>query len=510
MIRFIQIFALILPVSTLYAQSFMQPSQRATTSRDAAIDPELHLRQQQIHQDSLQLKYSWHWCDDTQEFSVLCQRDPRFSYRDSTSSVGFSPILELGYRDIQSLDNQTTSTTYGGILQGHLNYLSFWVDARINSESHSLIDGLDRTDLSWDREFIDIQKSDTERTSNNFTFISFARYRAAFTLDTDVGRLGFRRETVHWGPGVYLNLSFNHQAVPFNHVFYQGEIGPVRVWTLWGRLSRSEGGVYQQGRDTKSIYAHRYEVSLGSRVTLGVTEQLIMFNQEEPWAFVPVVPLFMEKGQGVERDNNGNLAFDITYKQPGLGLLYSEFLIDDMQEPTTLFDDFWGNRWAWMAGLHLSPYFAPKFGFLAEYSRVEPWVYGHYVPLTAQSSNGDTPLGNPYGPNSQAIVLQPYYKTTYSKARHFPSEWSLGVKSQWVWKGDDPGSSLADGSDLERKQAEADGIIAPNKKAFIKDVPVDFSLGPIIRVRSLGLQWDLEGRFFGQDDQIITRISYQY
>lgn len=502
--------------SLSFAQDFLIPSQKAYTSRDALIKPEVSKRNQQIHQKFF-LKYSWDWCSGrastidenlpTDELSQsaqpdFCKNNANIQFKDSSQSFSFRPIIEEEYRLIDIHDDKVISTNYGGTILGHIDYLSFWVDARIFSESHDKQDGLNRGELSWDREFIDVQDEDNDNLSNNLSFVSYARYRAAMTLDTRVGKLGFRRETIHWGPGVFLNLSFNYQAVPFNHVFYQGEIGPVRVWTLYGKLSRSTGGYYQRGRDNKTIYAHRYEWSVMPNLTLGMTEQLILFNQDEPWAFVPIVPLFMEKGQGVEEDNNGNMAFDITYKLPGWALLYTEFLLDDMQEPSSLFDNFWGNRWAWMAGLHLSHKTHKNLGLIAEYSRVEPWVYTHYDSLTAQSTNGGAALGNPYGPNSQAVVVSPYYKI----ANH----WSIGAKALWLWKGDDAGSDLQDGTE-ERLGVEKAGLIEPNLKRFLHNVNgPQISVGPQIYWRGYGLQIDLEASWGSNNDQIITRIAYQY
>ena len=54
---------------------------------------------------------------------------------------------------------------------------------------------------------------------------------------------------------------------------------------------------------------------------------------------LPVIPLFMIKTTQVERSNNGNLAFDASWRLPGRLRIYSEFLIDDIQSPTALFDD---------------------------------------------------------------------------------------------------------------------------------------------------------------------------
>ena len=500
--------------NSAYAQVTIMSSQRAYTSRDASVETELLLRQYYVN-NKVYMRNSWHVCSHIEdkkkqvEFNKFCDSKLHLGYQDSSSLFDFSPLLEFSYRGDEKLDTDVQGWTYGGQIKGRNNYLSFWVDARIYAETHSRQKDLDRAQLSWDREFIDIQDDDRKSVSNNISFVSFARYRANLNIDTDIGQFGFKRETVHWGPGVYSNLVFNHQAVPFNHIYYQAEIGPFRVWTLWGRLLRSTNGEYQIGTDTKSVYAHRYEWSALSNLTIGMTEQMVLFNTEEPWAFIPIVPLFMEKGQGVEQSNNGNLAFDISYRIPNWSLLYTEFLIDDLQEPSTLFDDYWGNRWAWMAGLHLSPGLFKGAGLIAEYSRVEPWVYTHYDSLTSQASNGGDPLGNQFGPNSQSIILQPYYSTVLFRESSHQNTLFFGLKALWLWKGSNAGSEINDGNDKRFTEVAA-GEIEPYQKEFLRGAKLEMSFGPVIRWRGYGFQADLEADYFGNNDHLLVRIGYQY
>lgn len=486
---------------SVLAQKWLVPSSRAYTSRDQGIENELFKRKELISSGA-PMTFSWSWCNSTDSSvnSYLCKAPVDLGYQDSKSSFDVSPLIEYNFRRDEKLNNYTHHNAYGGILRGHLESLSFWVDARVNAETHSNQHSSTRTDLSWDREFIDVQDEDAVNSSNGATYVSYARYRANLNIETSLGDVGFKRETIHWGPGTYLNLVFNYQAVPFNHLYYEAEIGPFRVWTVWGRLLRSQNGQYQVGTDTKSVYAHRYEWSVFPDLTLGVTEQMVLFNTEEPAAFVPIVPLFMEKGQGVEKSNNGNIAFDLAYRVPKWALLYSEFLIDDLQDPSTLFDDFWGNRWAWMAGLNFAPKTFHGMSLLVEYSRVEPWVYTHYEPLTSQASNGEDPLGNQLGPNSQVWIVQPSYSTP---------NYFFGLKSSWIRKGINAGSSIKDGS-LEREKAESLGLIENNKKVFLRGAKLEFSIGPVIRWRGYGFQVDLEADYFGLNDQVLFRLGYQY
>ena len=164
---------------------------------------------------------------------------------------------------------------------------------------------------------------------------------------------------------------------------------------------------------------------------------MILYNQESPAGLVPFVPLFIEKGEVAERENNGNLAFDAAFRRWST-LFYGEFLIDDMQEPTSLFSDsYWGNRWAALAGVFWTqaPDSAPAASIGLEWTRVEPWVYTHFAPNTAQALNMGQPIGNQDGPNSESVLLT----ASIQKA-------GLGVSAsiKALWKGSDSGSSTTD------------------------------------------------------------------
>ncbi len=169
----------------------------------------------------------------------------------------------------------------------------------------------------------------------------------------------------------------------------------------------------RKNTNDRNLYAHRYELNLGNLV-LGMSETQILYNENKPWLFVPVVPLFMEKGNFSEDNNNGALAFDANYRLFQFARIYSEFYIDDFESPVSLIkNDNIEAKWAWMAGIQVGKdfYIRNKLieaGAIAEYARVEPYVYSHFHPNTAQAANLGEPLGAPNGPNSQAIDFALY------------------------------------------------------------------------------------------------------
>lgn len=306
--------------------------------------------------------------------------------------------------------------------------MHLWSDARIRVERQ------DPSPYSYDGQFIE-----TSRDGDNSvaTFTSFARFEGRMTLDTRLGRLGAGRTRQHWGPAYHHPLIIGQWSQPYSHVDWTLEWKTFRVRTLWGQLAVDGAGRFRKDTASRSIYAHRYEWTPCNWLSLGATEALILNETEDPLAFAPFIPLFMAKGQGVEDRTNGELAFDADIRPVAGWRLYGEFLIDDMSEPASLFNDFWKNKWAVVVGTQIAftRFRSVESGLITEVSRVEPWVYTHYKLRTAQATHLGVPLGDPSGPNSLS------WSTTSYLSRG-PFSFSTGV--DWIRKGIDLGSETTD------------------------------------------------------------------
>jgi hypothetical protein len=337
-------------------------------------------------------------------------------------------IAPIGGYEYRGWNSASQAADFGLLADGGSGPLSFYVDARM------FVEGNDNPGPeAYDREFIEKQD---EKASGTVAYASYSRYRSNLNYDWSWGRLSAARDAAHWGPGQFTNLVFHQDAVPFNQLTFTSHIGPLSVQSLYGQLAASTKWQSDDTSHAKSLYAHRYEWRATRNLLFGASEQLILYDASAPFAFVPVVPLFITKASEKERLNNGNIAFDVAYRFRGLGRIYSEFLIDDIQSPASLFNDNWGNKWAWMAGAHAAHDFGQmRSGMIAEYSRVEPWVYTHYSPHTAQSANRDYPLGNPWGPNSQTLAAEAYAER---------NRWRAAMRLVLAWKGTDPGSDIED------------------------------------------------------------------
>ena len=349
-------------------------------------------------------------------------------------AVATSLVGGIDYRGGEALGDTIWPSIDGGIyLRGYADSLEFVLDARIYDEGHSA-----EKPKSWDREFLEVQK---EENNSGVEYTSYARYRTHFAFNYDWIRVDFARDVLHWGPGYYNNLTLNQFALPYNMLSVDLQFGPLRVFSFYGDL-RIYGSMSDKNKDeTRNLFGHRYELAVGNG-TFGISELTVLYDNLKPWLFVPTVPLFMEKGNYSESSNNGALAFDFNYRLFNMARIYTEFFLDDMESPISLVkNDNIEAKWAWMVGAQVGHDFTLKghlleVGTLAEYARVEPYVYTHFVKNTAQMAHLGYPLGNQGGPNSQTIDWNVYARLD----KHI----FASLRNTWFWKGTDYGSAVND------------------------------------------------------------------
>jgi len=399
--------------------------------------------------------------------------------QDSSAMIAVNPVLAFDLRGGKHLGDTINGYEGGLFARGYKDSMEFWLDTRIFSERHSAT-----VAKSWDREFLENQGDKHNQGSGalkEVKYSSYARYRGHFTLRMGFANLDFARDVQHWGPGYYSNLTLNQAAVPYNQLMLSTKIGPLSVVSLYADLDAGENSMQKDA--SRNLYGHRYELELGN-LMLGLSEITVIYDLNQPWLFVPIVPLFAEKGNFSEDNNNGAIAFDFSYRFPFGFRLYSEFFLDDMESPASLIrNDNIEAKWAWMAGLaYAGDFGAWKAGSLAEYARIEPYVYTHFKPYTAQIAHLGYPIGNPDGPNSQTINWLVYAK----HAKHFQAQ----LKQEWFWKG-------KDGSELNYPTPTVDHH--STAKHFLDEAKMQYSLTPALSYMSNRYAISVEYTFFDRN-----------
>lgn len=408
-----------------------------------------------------------------------------------------SPLLGLDYRGGETLGDTIWPGIDGGLyLRGYADSIDFDLDARIYAENHSA-----RIAQSYDGEIFDVQ---TEEGNAGADYVSYSRYRAHLGFNYAFARLQLARDVLHWGPGFYNNLTLNQFALPYNMLTLDLTFGLLRVYSAYAdlRIDDWEGIRKKMGiidLSDRKMYAHRYELSLiNHKLLIGMSEIQMIYNEQNVLLFVPVIPLFMEKSNYSERANNGALAFDINYLFLDAIRLYGEFFLDDMESPVALYEnEYSNNRWAAMLGIHAAHDFTlgkrwVKAGAIAEVARVEPYTYCHYDTAQAQIANLGYPLGTPNGPNSLSVDW-----TLYGSL--FVDEWQsvfVGIRNQWLWKGNDLGSDIDDPYKTVRKR-------------FIHNAAMHYNATPSISYR--GRYVSFTGEFtLGNDPAVYLRTMIMF
>ena len=218
-------------------------------------------------------------------------------YKDNRQAIAASLVGGMDYRGGETLGDTIWPGLDGGLyLRGYRDSVEFMLDARIYVESHSA-----NYPKSFDKEFVEFQK---EENNSGVEYASYARYRGMIAANLGFGRLMLARNVFHFGPGYYNNLTLNQYALPYNTLSFEFHVGPLSVISLYGDLRIYPNSMSNKNTNDRNLYAHRYELNLGNLV-LGMSETQILYNENKPWLFVPIVPLFMEKGNFSEDNNNG-------------------------------------------------------------------------------------------------------------------------------------------------------------------------------------------------------------
>ena len=411
--------------------------------------------------------------------------------RKATYGLAASMVGGVDYRGGEALGDTIWPAVDGGLyLRGFIDSVDFVLDARIYDEGHSA-----EKPRSFDREFLEIQDAED---NSGIEYVSYSRYRAHFAFNYDWLRIDLARDVMHWGPGYYNNLTLNQFALPYNMLSMDMFVGPLHVLTFYGDLRIYNNNLNKKKDEQRHLFGHRYELAVGNG-TLGISEIQVLYENMKPWLFVPCVPLFMEKGNYSEYSNNGALAMDFNYRLFNWARIYTEFFLDDMESPVSLVqNDNIEAKWAWMVGLQAAHDFKVmgkllEAGTIAEYARIEPYVYSHFHENTAQLANLGYPIGNQNGPNSQVVDW-----TVYGR---FNGRIVASVRNSWFWKGTDYGSSVNDTTPI------TDHKKIPKK--FLDGASMEYSITPALAY---------EGRyvsFMGEltlinDEKVYLRAGFKF
>jgi len=268
-----------------------------------------------------------------------------------------------------------------------------------------------------------------------------------------------------WGPSFTGSLFLSDNAPSFPFVKLRARYGRVKFVHLMGFLRSGlvdtartlwDNGHLRTFERRKYLSAHRVEVGITSRVTVGAQEMLIYGDRGVEFAYaIPATFLFATQTFLGDKDNTA-LGLDVD-ANVGRGLkLYGALFLDDLSK----FEGpgAFSNKFAAQAGfLWVDPGGWRDTEVRGEFTRVEPWVYTHLFNINRYQHHGML-LGHPLGPNSDGVYGEVVHRVTgalslslsASRERHGTNP--VGPDGTVVNVGGDPDLGQRPGDDVRSKR----------------------------------------------------------
>ncbi len=280
-------------------------------------------------------------------------------------------------------------------------------------------------------------------TAPRVNHISFHDPGTAYDYFDAVGVVGIRtrhvevrlgRDRNHWGGGQGSVFLSDYGPV-YDQAQLRATLGPVQYTYL---LARFLNATPRQNTDPfrPSRYAalHRFVLQVTDALELSFYEGVVLQNdtagvQRSSTGFDPAYLNPVTLFRGIERDlgspDNALLGVGGQWRPIDGARLYGQFVLDELRV-SRIGDEWWGNKWGWMLGLHLADPGIPHLSARLEAARIRPYVYSHRTGATAFTHMDDV-VGHPAGPNSVDVSLFLDYAP--------PGPWHALLNAAWTVRG---------------------------------------------------------------------------
>jgi hypothetical protein len=245
--------------------------------------------------------------------------------------------------------------------------------------------------------------------SQNFDFSEgHVRY------DAGIASMQIGRGRLLWGTGVDQKMIVSENSPVFDFIRADFGYKALRYTFVHGWLLGTKGGLLlrypfdstatflEPTAADKYFAAHRLGLSFPDVLDFGFQEMYIYSNRSVDLAYLnPLVLLESVQRARGERDN-GLWAFDATTKFIRGLELRGTLLFDDIHIPG-IFSDKWYDKHALQfSALWMDPFGVSNTSLMVEYTRVEPWVFGHERSRDNTYTNDGSLLGAAIGPNADS------------------------------------------------------------------------------------------------------------
>ena len=316
----------------------------------------------------------------------------------------------------------------------------------------------------------------------------------------DVFEARFGRDRNAWGFGRE-SVVLSDFATVYDQLQLRWDVWRLGFQSLYARFNDPRTPGQSDGLLPQRYAAlHRLAVDLGRGVELEAFETIVFATDTTDQgrrggfelAYLSPVQFFRATERDLGSPDNAMLGVGAAWRAaPGLRL-YGQGLLDELTA-SRFFDDYWGNKWAFIAGAEVSDPGLPGVGRLRgldlqlEYARLRPYLYSHRETATGFVHYGDA-LGHPAGPNASDLSLSARYRPAAHLELALDAAYTVrGRNTDSLNYGSDPERSFRDrvsNDDVPTLQGVRQTEWIAEGRAGARLLP-DLSAGAAVRLRSV-------------------------
>ncbi len=328
-----------------------------------------------------------------------------FSWQDTVASVELDALFRQRLILIRGevREKESVSQTHiGAVVRGTLGDRLGFRARHFEAREWSTRSRLTRADvIARPIELVQYKEKAADFREATYQLVWATRW---FNVDAGKGSLD-------WGPGRTGNLFLTPVAPSFGMARLRMSYRRVRFSHILGFLeadaslidpSRTlvDNGHRRTFLRAKAIAAHRVEVDLSPRASLGFQEAVIYGDRDFEFLYAPPVSVLTAAQMAVGDKDNLVAGLDLSVRPRDGIQTYLALFMDDLRKFSP--GDF-SNKFAIQAGMFwVDPFGLRDTDFRTEFVHIEPFVYSHRFDINA-FTHFDALLGYPTGPNSDRV-----------------------------------------------------------------------------------------------------------
>ena len=341
-----------------------------------------------------------------------------FSYRDQNFSLNLSPIY--GQQNGKNDGERQTHTWNGASVYGYLRQnLGFSFDFRDNREEGD--------NLDVDKAFTPVTGVDVEPNffaKNNA--IEYSETHAMLSYDWKWGRLSLGKDFLQWGYAKNGRVVLSTKAPSFP--FIRLDARP----THWLRFNYFHAWLASDVIDSTRIFptlragansfsfrdkflaSHTITITPKRGLDVSIGESIIYSDRLEIAYLMPIMFFRLADHYLSDRNNNAGGNAQLFFSASARNVipnthLYGTLLIDDISLSDVFNDARQVNHLGGTIGAMVSNLPFPNLTLRGEYSRINPFVYKHFIPTLLYNSSS-YPLGHWIGNNGDVLYGSVNYR----------------------------------------------------------------------------------------------------